>query len=1197
MYNSVRPTIGYFTTSIGESVSQAIWSGVVGAARDLDVNLVCFAGEGARTTSTFPDPANVAYDLASPKSLDGLVSWASALGRSLPHEQILDFHRRYRPLPMVSLTLPLAGIPTVVIDSYQGMRDLITHLIETHGYHRLVFIQGPEGHYYAEERYRAYTDALVAYDIPLDPRLVTPPGGFVVSAGVNGIRHLLDERKLRPGVDFDAIVTPSDLIALGVLDELQERGIHVPEEAPLVGFNDRMESRFTTPPLTSVRLPFYEQGYRAVELLLALLAGEPAPDRVTLSARLRVRQSCGCLPPAVVQAAAGVSYVSLPCEENDTFEKVFIAQQDAIIAEMLQAAAASTEGFSPDWAGRLLDVFAGEVTAIETAGAFLRELDRLLRQSIVASNRIGDWQDVMSALRRYILPCFGAADTERLFRAQDLCEQARVLIGEAAQRVRGQQVVQSANRVLALRRVTRSLVSAFDVDRLAGVLAQELPGLGIKSCYLALYEDPQAPTALSRLLLAFDASGRADVEMEGCVFPSESLIPFELLVRRRLEQSYQLMLEPLCFQEEQLGYVLFEIGPEDGTVYETLRDQISSSLKGALLFDEIRKAQAVAEKADRLKTRLLANVSHELRAPLNVIISCARESLNVVTTGGTALPETLFSDLRHIRLSAEHQLRVVNDLLDLSRAEIDELDLYPELVDPHPLLQEVFHSMKTAGSHNDIVWRLQLPDRLPTIQADPVRVRQILLNLLSNAGKFTERGEVLMGAEVSPPHLHIWVQDTGPGIPDDMKERIFQPFTTVGYVPRYREGVGLGLSITRRLVLLHHGRMEVESQFGKGSTFHVYLPLPTLSASPAVLPTMTQPVLLLISACEEPASEIVEFSQTRGLQIRRLRGSTDLDALMQTVQPAAVAWDLVGASPGDWILVRRLRNHPQLSQIPFILYGQNPDAEARLNVGMTNFVVKPVAEDALMEIINAFCPAENTGPLLLVDDDPEVLNLYQEMVAKAYPSHPLRTAPNGKVAVEVMLEEVPSLVILDLMMPEMNGFDVLDWMRANERTRQVPVLILSSRMLNLEDVKRIERHALVTVQSKGVLTEDETLAALHRLLFDSDQLPQPTSALVKQTIAYFHQHYMRPFSRWELADALSVSEDYLSRVFRQEMGLSPWQYLNRYRILRAKALLSHSAADIKIVARQVGFTDPAYFSRVFHKITGRSPTEYRENPA
>jgi signal transduction histidine kinase/AraC-like DNA-binding protein len=746
-----------------------------------------------------------------------------------------------------------------------------------------------------------------------------------------------------------------------------------------------------------------------------------------------------------------------------------------------------------------------------------------------------------------------------------------------------------------MRQVSRVLASAFDVEALARVLVQGLPGLGIASCYLSLYENPQAPTERSRLLLAFDALGRTDSEIEDRTFPSEQLIPFELLKRRRDDRGYHLALEPLYFQEESLGFVLFEIGSKDGTIYETLRDQISSALKGALLFDEIRRAQAAAEKADRLKTRLLANVSHELRAPLNVIISCARESLNVVTAANTALPDTMLSDLRHIRLSAEHQLRVVNDLLDLSRAEIDELDLYLELLDPRPLLQEVFHSMQSASSHTEVTWRLQLPERLPTIQADSVRLRQILLNLLSNANKFIERGEIFMGIEVVPPHLHIQVQDTGPGIPVNMQERIFEPFMTVGQVPRSREGVGLGLTITRRLVRLHRGTMNLESQVGKGSTFHVCLPLPTLRSQSAAS-VVSHPVLFLISSCETPASEIMDFSQARGLQIQRLRASDDLDEIMQKVQPAALAWDLVGASPGDWVLVRRLRNHPQLSHTPFILYGQNPDAEAQLNVGMTNFVVKPMAEDALMEIINAFCPSENTKPLLIVDDDPKILALYQKMITKAYPEYPLRTATDGALAVQAMVEDIPSLVILDLMMPEMDGFDVLDWMRANERVRHVPVLILSSRMLNLEDVKRIERHALVTLQSKGVLSEDETVAALHRLLLGTDKLPQHTSALVKQTIAYFHQHYTRPFSRWELAGALSVSEDYLSRIFRQEMGISPWQYLNRYRVFRAKELLFRGSDDVKTVARKVGFTDPAYFSRVFRKITGRSPTAYRENP-
>jgi transcriptional regulator GlxA family with amidase domain len=189
---------------------------------------------------------------------------------------------------------------------------------------------------------------------------------------------------------------------------------------------------------------------------------------------------------------------------------------------------------------------------------------------------------------------------------------------------------------------------------------------------------------------------------------------------------------------------------------------------------------------------------------------------------------------------------------------------------------------------------------------------------------------------------------------------------------------------------------------------------------------------------------------------------------------------------------------------------------------------------------------------------------------------------------------VPSLVILDLVMPNMGGSEVLDRMRADSRLRQVPVMILSSKLLNLDDVKRIERHARVTLHSKGVLSEEETSAALNRALFDTEALPPHTSALVKRALAYLHQNFARPLARWEIAEAVGVSEDYLSRVFSRELGLSPWDYLNRYRMQRAKELLRRTNDSIRSIAHQVGFKDQAYFSRVFRKQTGSSPNEFRE---
>jgi signal transduction histidine kinase/AraC-like DNA-binding protein/DNA-binding response OmpR family regulator/ABC-type sugar transport system substrate-binding protein len=629
---------------------------------------------------------------------------------------------------------------------------------------------------------------------------------------------------------------------------------------------------------------------------------------------------------------------------------------------------------------------------------------------------------------------------------------------------------------------------------------------------------------------------------------------------------------------------------------QSLADQLGIAMSNASLYGEALQARATAEKADRLKTRLLANVSHELRTPLNTILGFVRPTIESPATYDNALPADLLNDLRHVYRSAEHLLWVINDLLDLSRAEIDELDLHREIIEPRSFLEQIFQSM-AAGTpkKGDIEWRLQLPERLPAIQADPVRLRQILLNLLSNAAKFTDAGQVVLGAETTPPLLHIWVQDTGAGIPIDMQERIFEPFVTAERSARPKEGIGLGLSITRQLVTLHGGSMTLESQPGQGSTFHVYLPLPSLGEqTTSLFPTPARPVLLLISNQDQPASEIVSFCQRQGLETCRLQTSDDIDKVVAEVQPVALAWDQANADSTAWVLIEQLRNHPQLCQVPFILYGQRPGEEAALSTGMTDFVVKPVSGKTLMETINALCPPASAGPVLIVDDDPQACELYQGLVAKGFPGYAIRTANDGAAALGVMAEETPCLVILDLMMPKMNGFEVLDWMRADEQTRQVPVLVLTGQMLTLEDIKQLEQHAKITFQGKGILSEEETTASLHRLLLGEDALPPHTSSLVKRAVAYLHQNYHRSLSRLEIANAIGVSENYLTHIFGRELGLSPWQYLNRYRIKQARDLLRRTSDSITAVALQVGFNDPAYFSRVFRKQVGVSPSAYRE---
>jgi signal transduction histidine kinase/AraC-like DNA-binding protein/DNA-binding LacI/PurR family transcriptional regulator len=535
------------------------------------------------------------------------------------------------------------------------------------------------------------------------------------------------------------------------------------------------------------------------------------------------------------------------------------------------------------------------------------------------------------------------------------------------------------------------------------------------------------------------------------------------------------------------------------TGLQLLADQLAIAMRNAELYGEALAARAVAEKADQLKTRLLANVSHELRTPLNLILGYSQSLLQ------HQLASQQRHDLEQIQHSGEHLLRLINDLLDLSRAEIGELRLVYESVDLHTLISSLFRAAADQLSRNQhVAWKLDLPQTLPNIDADPVRLHQILLNLLHNAQKFTATGTICLGARPQPPYVHIWVSDTGSGIPPEQQEQIFEPFVSFGGrgSASQHEGIGLGLVIVRRLVELHAGMVTLESQYGYGSIFHLYLPL-----------------------------------------VRQVQ-----------------------------------HNDPP------------PTGDQS-----TQLLLKPVsAEQIFSAIHNTEVVAH--APILIVDDDPEMRQLYQRLIQERLPDQPIRSAAGGQAAIDLASAETPSLVILDLIMPDVDGFAVLEWLRGEPRTRQVPVLVLSGHLLNSEDIRRLS-YPRVVLHTKATLREGELSERLIQARQALPGLPPATSTLVKRAIGYIQQHYGRALARQEIADAVGVSKDYLSRIFQQELGLSPWEYLLRFRIRQARELLKTSDLGITAIAERVGFEDAAYFSRVFHREVGVTPRAYRERGA
>ncbi len=633
------------------------------------------------------------------------------------------------------------------------------------------------------------------------------------------------------------------------------------------------------------------------------------------------------------------------------------------------------------------------------------------------------------------------------------------------------------------------------------------------------------------------------------------------------------------------------------TGLQLVADQIGVALHNAELYEEAIKAKAASEKANQLKTRLLANVSHELRAPLNVILGYCQAILTNPDLYRVALPPDLFRDLGYIFNSGEHLIRLINDLLDVSRAEIGALELYPETVFPAQLLRDIFEAL--AAQHEEskqIEWRLDLPETLPIIKADSVRVRQILINLLSNARKFTDAGQIVLGAEVQTPYLHIWVRDTGIGIAQEQQQTVFEPFLTAVSPHRRTEGIGLGLNITRQLVLLHGGKLTLESEVAQGSTFHVYLPLPTISGKllSLTVPENGRSAILVVSALATPHPTILAMCEQQGLDYVPLRYVNNIDTILEDVRPVAIAWDMTDYDPQEWAKIERIREHPELNRIPFLVYKQE-ESSFGTQSGMTNILTKPVKEQSLYEYLQTLRPENPADPILIVDDDPRTRALYKEMLGRNLPDFAVIEATAGDEAIETLQTITPSLILLDLMMPQVDGFKVLEVVRSSERTRHVPVIVISGKVLTFEDVQKLD-YAHVVYQRKNMLTAEEMAACLQRVFGTEEPLPQPTSLLVKQALAYLQQYYQQPISRQEIATAVNANASYLSRIFSQEVGITLWDFLARLRMQAAQELLlSYSSSkSITEIALLVGYDDPAYFCKVFKKHTGVSPKMYRK---
>jgi hypothetical protein len=398
----------------------------------------------------------------------------------------------------------------------------------------------------------------------------------------------------------------------------------VPEQVAIVGFDDVTEGWAVTPPLTTVRPPFYEMGHQAVEMVLALLAREQVPEQVTLPCQLIIRQSCGCVSVGVTQAAqpAGEAKANM-----ETLDATLATHRADIVAGMAQAV--SSEKPNSGWVEPLLDGFVAEVKG-QSPGLFLRELNEALGRAGTAGNEIRLWQNGLSVLRRWLLPCL---DAKVLPLADSLWQQARVLIGEEAERARAHQALQAERQAQVLREVSQELITTFEMERLMDVLADGLSRLSFPAGYLALYETPQPyqypqpDLGWSRLMLAYEERGRVELPPGGQRFPTGQLLPEGMWPDRQ----FSFVVEPLYFQNDQIGFALFDMGPREGSPYEALRGQISSALQGELLVEQVKKRAVQLQTAAEVSRTVMGVL--DLDALLQQVVGLVRERFALYYVG------------------------------------------------------------------------------------------------------------------------------------------------------------------------------------------------------------------------------------------------------------------------------------------------------------------------------------------------------------------------------------------------------------------------------------------------------------------------------------------------------------------------------------------------------------------------------------